>query len=157
GYDTLVAQGFTFTVDQRDTIFKTSSIEQIVDSSGTYTVSPPAAPSLIGLTTGDDTIVAPLSGATVYGTAATLNAGDSLTGGTGTDVLELIGSGTFRVDQLASFTGFESIKLNNATYSSAYLTLGSQPIEVDVSGYGYIFVNSPSNWNSSDIVNGDTT
>jgi CheY-like chemotaxis protein len=42
---------------------------------------------------------------TVYGTAATLNAGDSLTGGPGTNVLELIGSGTFDISQLASFTG----------------------------------------------------
>jgi len=36
GQDTMVAQGFTFTADQRDTIFKTSSIEQIVDGSGAY-------------------------------------------------------------------------------------------------------------------------
>ena len=40
------------------------------------------------------------------GTAATLNSGDSLTGGAGTDALALYGSGTFRVDQLATFTGF---------------------------------------------------
>ena len=45
------------------------------------------------------------------------------------------GSGTFRVDQLATFTGFERIRLNNATsYGSANLTLGSQPIEVDATG-----------------------
>ena len=54
---------------------------------------------------------------TVYATAATLNAGDSLTGGAGTDVLALVGSGTFRVDQLATFTGFERIRLDNATNS----------------------------------------
>ena len=71
---------------------------------------------------------------TVYAAAATLNAGDSLTGGAGTDVLELIGSGTFRIDQLASFTGFESVRPNNATNSFANLTLGSQPIEVDEPG-----------------------
>ena len=60
---------------------------------------------------------APSSGSTVYATAATLNAGDSLTGGAGTDVLALVGSGTFRVDQLATFTGFERIRLDNATNS----------------------------------------
>ena len=80
---------------------------------------------IVGLTTGDDTVVAPASGVTVYAAAATLNAGDSLTGGAGTDVLELIGSGTFRIDQLASFTGFESVRPNNATNSFANLTLGS--------------------------------
>jgi hypothetical protein len=49
----------------------------------------------------------------VNGTEATLNSGDSLTGGAGTDVLALFGSGTFRVDQLATFAGFETITLNN--------------------------------------------
>ena len=109
-----------------------------------------------GLTTGNDTFVAPPSGSTVYGTTTTLSAGDSLTGGTGTDVLALVGSGTFRVDQLTSFAGFESIRLNNATpYSSANLTLGSQPIEVDATGYLQVQVNSPANWNGSNIINGD--
>jgi hypothetical protein len=50
---------------------------------------------------------------TVYATAATLNAGDSLTGG-GWDVLALVGSGSSRIDQLASyFSGFERIRLDN--------------------------------------------
>jgi hypothetical protein len=57
------------------------------------------------LTTGPDTFVGGAGDNTVYGTAATLNAGDSLTGGPGTNVLELIGSGTFDISQLASFTG----------------------------------------------------
>ena len=94
---------------------------------------------------------------TVYATAATLNAGDSLTGGAGTDVLALVGSGTFRVDQLATFTGFERITLDNATNSFAQLYLGSQPIEVDATGYLTIQVNSPSNWNGSNIINGDAS
>ena len=41
GHDTLIAQGFTFTPDQRTTIFATSSIETITDPSGTYTATPP--------------------------------------------------------------------------------------------------------------------
>ena len=89
-------------------------MEKIVDQTGTY-AAPPPSPGVVGLTTGNDTIVTPSSGSTVYATAATLNAGDSLTGGAGTDVLALVGSGTFRVDQLASFTGFERIRLDNAT------------------------------------------
>jgi hypothetical protein len=109
------------------------------------------------LTTGADTVVGGASDDTVYGTAATLNAGDSLTGGAGTDVLALVGSGTFRVDQLANFSGFERITLDNATFQFANLTLGSQPIEVDATGYLSIGINSPSNWNGSDIINGDAS
>ena len=123
----------------------------------TDVVASTAGPGVVGLTPGNDTFVAPSSGSTVYATAATLNAGDSLTGGAGTDVLALVGSGTFRVDQLASFIGFESIRLNNATNSFASLTLGSQPIEVDVTGYASIYVNSPSNWNGSNIINGNAS
>jgi Ca2+-binding RTX toxin-like protein len=52
GQDTLLAPSLTFTADQRTAIFKTSSIETITDSSGTYT-SPlvsqtaPAAPVIM--------------------------------------------------------------------------------------------------------------
>jgi hypothetical protein len=101
GHDTLIAQGLTLTAAQRTEIFATGSIETITDQSGTYN-APPPSPGVVGLTTGNDTFVAPASGSTVYANSATLNAGDSLTGGAGTDVLALIGSGTFRVDQLAS-------------------------------------------------------
>ena len=109
------------------------------------------------LTAGADTVVGGAADDTVYATAATLNAGDSLTGGAGTDVLALVGSGTFHVDQLASFTGFERITLDNATNSSAQLYLGSQPIEIDATGFLSIQVNSPSNWNGSNIINGDAS
>ena len=86
------------------------------------------------LTTGPDTFVGGPEDDTVNGTAATLNAGDSLTGGAGNDALALYGSGTFQVDQLATFTGFESITLNNFTSGAANLYLGSQSIAV--TGYG---------------------
>ena len=105
------------------------------------------------------------------GTAATLNAGDSLTGGAGTDALALYGSGTFRVDQLATFTGFESITLNNFTSGFATLYLGSQSIAVTGygsgseqvylgsgavtfqggSGYNYVYSTSASNWNAGEF------
>src|SRR5262249_52367508 len=104
---------------------------------------------------GNDTFVAPASGSTVYGTAATLTPGDSLTGGAGTDVLSLVGSGNFNVDQLATFTGFEKITLDNPTLQSAFLTLGGQPIEVDVTGSAAIFANSPANWNGSNVIKGE--
>ena len=133
GSDTITAQGFAFSADQRNAIFATASVERIVDASGTYT-APPQNPNVFTLTTGSDTVTGTASNDTVNGTAATLNAGDSLTGGAGTDVLALYGSGTFRVDQLATFTGFESITLNNFTSGCAALYLGSQSIAV--TGYG---------------------
>ena len=104
GQDTIVAQGFVFTADQRNAIFATASIEKIIDASGTYT-APPPNPGTFTLTTGTDTVAGGAEDDTVNGTAATLTAGDSLTGGGGNDVLALYGSGTFRVDQLAAFTG----------------------------------------------------
>src|SRR6516164_3709561 len=130
GQDTLVAQGFTLTAGERAEIFASSSIETIIDPTGTYNAAPPS-PGIVALTTGNDTFVAPASGSTVYATSATLNAGDSLTGGPGTDTLVLVGLGTYRIDQLASFTGFENIKVENNSGNDASLTLGNQPIEVD--------------------------
>src|SRR3954451_21952459 len=58
------------------------------------------------LTTGVDTVAGSGINDLVDGTAETLNSGDSLTGGAGSDELRLSGSGTFRLDELATFTGF---------------------------------------------------
>ena len=69
----------------------------------------------------------------------------------------MVGSGNFSLDQLATFTGFERVTLDNAIGSSAQLTLGSQAIEVDATGNLSISVNSPSNWNGSDVINGDAS
>src|SRR5262249_25596131 len=106
------------------------------------------------LTTGVDTFVGGPGANTVYGTAATLNAGDSLAGGTGSNVLQLIGGGSFNISQLASFARLWSIKLNNPTNKSPRITPNAQPIEVDATGSVFISVNSASNWNSNDVVNG---
>jgi hypothetical protein len=126
------------------------------------------------LTTGPDTFVGAPGSNTVNGTAATLNAGDSLTGGAGTNVRALYGSGTFRIDQLAAFTGFESITLNNYTNGSASLYLDSHPVSVTGlgsgsealflgggqttyeggPGYNAIYSYTVSNWNPSDVING---
>jgi hypothetical protein len=106
------------------------------------------------LTVGADTVAGGAADDTVFTTAATLNAGDSLTGGAGTDFLVLVGSGSFDISQLATFTGFERIRLDNATNSFAGLKLGSQPIEVDATGLLSISV-TPSSWNGGNIINGD--
>src|SRR4051812_3570128 len=108
------------------------------------------------LTSGADTFVGDAADDTVNGTAATLNAGDRLTGGAGTDVLALYGSGTFRIDQLAVFTGFETISLNNFTNGSAYLYLGNQPLKVTGVGSGgeWIQSSSAANWNVTNVIDG---
>ena len=108
------------------------------------------------LTTGSDNVTGTTTNDTVYATAATLNSGDSLTGGAGTDVLALVGSGSFDIGLFATFTGFERITLDNNTTSLANLRLGSQPIEVDAAGYSSIQVSSPSNWNGSNIISGSS-
>src|SRR5262249_18426498 len=95
------------------------------------------------------------SGSTVYGTRTSLTSGDSLTGGPGTDVLALVGPGGFNLAQLATFTGFDKITLDNLTSQLAILTLGSQPIEVDATGDMEILANSSANWNGSNVINGD--
>jgi MFS family permease len=88
----------------------------------------------------------------------------------------LYGSGIFQIDQLAAFTGFENITLNNFTSGVAELDLGSQPIAV--TGYGsgsdrlylgsgaitfhggsgpnHIFSNSASNWNAGNVIDGSS-
>jgi Ca2+-binding RTX toxin-like protein len=125
GTDTITALGFTFSAGQRDTIFATISVERIVDSSGTYT-APSPGPNLFTLTTGSDTVNGTAGNDTVNAGAATLNPADSLTGGPGADTLALWGSGTFRVDRLAAFTGFETVTLNNYTSDNVAVFLGSQ-------------------------------
>jgi hypothetical protein len=54
GTDTLTAQGFVLSADQRNAIFATASVERIVDASGTYTVDnaneAPAAVALANAT-----------------------------------------------------------------------------------------------------------
>lgn len=67
-------------------------------------------------TTGDDLVNAL--------TASTLNAGDSLDGGAGTDILTLYGGGTFDLSALAQFVNFETINLFNTSTTAAALTLG---------------------------------
>ena len=75
------------------------------------------------LTVGADTMVGGAADDTVLGTAATLNATDSLTGGAGIDTLVLSGAGTYRIDRLATFTGFESIRLKSGSGSVSYTHL----------------------------------
>jgi hypothetical protein len=180
GQDTIVANGFAFTADQRNAIFATASIEKIIDTSGTYTaagpVNPPPAPTVIELTTGNDVVNSSLPNLVVNASAATLNDGDQLSAG-GSGTLALYGSGTFHVDQLATFSGFSNIALNNYTNGYATLYLGSQPVTVTGLGSGnetlylgngqttynggsgydqIISLSAETNWNSADAINAGT-
>ncbi|WP_189338552.1 beta strand repeat-containing protein [Sphingobium sp. SCG-1] len=134
GQDSIVVSGLTLTSAQRDQIF-TGSVERITDASGTYTKAAVPAGTTV-LTTGNDTVL-PLGGdQVVAATSATLTAmtmtydgtttryfGDQLDGGAGYDVLSLTGSGNFNLSTLLQFTGFEEVRLTNATSSAASLTL----------------------------------
>ena len=75
------------------------------------------------MTPNPDTFVGTVADETVQGTALTLNAGDSLDGGAGYDVLQLFGSGNFDLSALAQFTGFEQVDLTNIAGGVSNLTL----------------------------------
>jgi hypothetical protein len=77
------------------------------------------------LTTGADTIVGTPADDTVEGTAATLNATDSLDGGGGYNTLALFGSGTFDLSSLAQFVNFQEVDVTNITGGQSNLTLGN--------------------------------
>ncbi|HEX8302688.1 Ig-like domain-containing protein [Sphingomonas sp.] len=121
GNDTVQVVGAALTADQRDYLFAVSSIETLIDSSGTY-AAPVSGGNLIRLTTGTDTVVADPGDVTVNATALTLNAADVLAGGAGTDTLAIYGTGTFNLNSF-NVTGFEEVKLVNNTTTTVSLTL----------------------------------
>jgi RTX calcium-binding nonapeptide repeat (4 copies) len=133
GADTIMATTLTLTEAQRGQIFVTASIETIVDNGGTH-VSPFDAATL-RLTTGNDVIVVPPEGGEVGGTAATLGNGDSLTGGAGHDTLTLYGAGTYRLDLVSTFTGFDEIQLISSTGGLAELFL-RDGLDIEINGSG---------------------
>ena len=131
GNDTLVYIG-VLTDDQKNEIFAGGGIETVTDNNGSV-VSPFDA-SVQFLSAGTDPITLPAAGGQVVGVASTLNSGDTLTGDVGTDILSLYGAGTFRLDQVAGFTGFEEIQLINSTGTAdLYLRDG---VDIEVNGGG---------------------
>ena len=139
GNDTLQVVGVALTADQRDVLFAVSSIETLIDTSGTYT-APLATPGLIRLTTGNDTLPASPDSLTVNATAATLNTGDVLAAGnTGTDVLAIYGTGTFNLNSY-NMIGFEEIRLINNTTTQASVTLRNEAVTFTATGTGSVYV-----------------
>ena len=155
GQDTIQASGFAFTSAQKDAIFASSSIETIVDQSGTYQ-APSPDPSVIRLTTGSDTVGPSPDGLTVNATSSTLTSGDSLVGG-GHDALVLENGGNFALNGLSAFSGFSQLILDNFSNNSATVTLGSfVPASVVSGGTGFTYVSNDTvaDWNSTAAFSG---
>lgn len=68
-----------------------------------------ATVATLTLTTGADS-VGTAGNDVIVATASTFNAGDSLAGGTGFDVLKLTDAGTFDLNSLAAFSGIEAVQ-----------------------------------------------
>ena len=140
GVDTVRTDDFAFDATERAFIFGTTSIEVIEDTSGTYT-SPAAAPGTFTLTTGADAPVMSSADETVFGTADTLTTDDTLDAGDGTDGLVLYGAGTFDLNALSSFSGFESVEILNLTTTLVDLTLkegSSTDVTIVADGRSYV-------------------
>ena len=128
--------------------------------------------ALFRLTAGADPIAMPPEGGTVTGTPSTLNAGDSLTGGAGHDVLVLSGPGDVRLDELAAFSGFEEVQwgwfgnvflrdgVDVSIFASGggsktyFLGTGSEIIRGGTFVSDDFVVHAPNDLNSGDILDG---
>ncbi|MFG1359730.1 tandem-95 repeat protein [Xanthobacter pseudotagetidis] len=175
GNDTLVANGFAYTDEQRALIFATTSIETIQDSSGTHPGARDAG--ALSLTLASDTVFASASDLTVYGTAETLSPGDALAAGEGDDTLVLAGTGTFDLSTLAEFSGFEEVQLVNdfdssnsslilrdgadltvtggAHFTSFYLSTGAEKI-FGGNGGNTFYTAAPEDLTAADELHGGT-
>ncbi|TGU46632.1 hypothetical protein EN795_31550 [bacterium M00.F.Ca.ET.152.01.1.1] len=134
GSDTLIASGLTLSADQRAAIFLNTSVETIIDGSGTY-VAP------LQLTAGADTLAfgsSDLTNSTVNATAPSLNPTDSIDLGGGYDVLALFGNGSFDLNGPSVLAGVDEVRLTYVAGSGpSTLTLrDGMDVSVSVSGSG---------------------
>ena len=134
GQDTLQATNLAFTSTERDALFATSSIETIIDQSGTYTA--PVNPNVHRMTPGTDTLTLTGADETINANAVTLNASDSLNAGGGVDTLALYGASSFDLNSIAGYSGIERVNLVNFGSSSAYLQLRDGSITGVVTALG---------------------
>jgi hypothetical protein len=142
GSDVVNAPSLTFTAAERDAIFATTSIESIVDLTGTYT-APAADPNVVKLTPGTDNVSLGAGSQTINANAVTLNSSDNLAAGADTDTLALFGSGTFDLNTLAGYSDIEQVQLVNFTGSSAslYLRNGTtSAVSTNGTGSSYVYV-----------------
>ncbi|HMN88333.1 MAG TPA: tandem-95 repeat protein, partial [Bauldia sp.] len=92
--------------------------------------------ALVTLTEDDDPVAMPETGGYVVGTATTLNAGDSLAGGAGHDVLALYGNGAYRLDQVAAFSDFDEVQLVTDSLSGTMEVHLPGELDLDVTATG---------------------
>jgi len=119
GNDILDASSVALTETQRSVIFAQGSIETIKDASGTYSA---VAGSSINLTTGNDVITGDAQDSEIRATSQTLNPGDQIDGGGGSDTLALYGAGSFDL-RIQLLTGIEQVNLiNDAGGATVYLS-----------------------------------
>jgi hypothetical protein len=123
GPDTLVISNLTLTDVQRAQLFAQGSIESITDAAGTHARKPG-----VTLTLTADTVAGGVEDSTIVATAVTLNPTDKINAGGGLDTLELVGSGTFRIDQLAELSGVERLTMTNDPGSAATVYLRGSAI-----------------------------
>ena len=91
------------------------------------------------LTTANDTVATPATGAYVVGIGTTLNPGDRLTGNTGRDSLLLYNAGNFRVNQLTTFASFEEIQLISFVGTADLFLRDGVDITINGGGGGKIY------------------
>ncbi|WP_108463697.1 VCBS domain-containing protein [Devosia indica] len=135
GFDTIETATFAFTTDERAFIFNSSSIEQIIDTSGVYH-APPLPPETYKLTVGSDTLALGATNDTVNANAQTLNSTDNLDAGAGDDILALYGSGSFNLNSLAAFAGFETVRYSSDSSSNQIYLRNGTTVDVETSGIG---------------------
>ncbi len=123
GTDTIVISGNNVTFNLNNlagfTGFENVNLTGIADSltlkDGQNLTVNAGSNNTIALGTGNDTVIFASNANVVkgaIGTGATLNAGDNLTGGSNNDTLMISGnSGSFDLNSLSGFSGFESVTL----------------------------------------------
>ena len=108
------------------------------------------------LTTDPDTLGPSAANTQVTGTALTLNAGDNLDGGTGSNSLVLFGGGTYDLDGLAGFADFEKVHVVNITAVPVTLTLrDGTTVDVEISGTSTNQINLSDTAGAGSILGGD--
>ncbi|MEM1049354.1 MAG: cadherin-like domain-containing protein [Pseudomonadota bacterium] len=155
GPDRLEATEVALTDTERATIFGTTSIETIVDATGTYT-SDLISLSPVVLTTGPDAPTLTANADFVIGTTSTLNAEDTLIGGDDVDVLRLFderGNNTvYDFNTLAELSEFESIEAYIIFDEASTFTLRDGPTaSLDLFGIGENTINLTGTTNAARI------
>jgi Ca2+-binding RTX toxin-like protein len=113
----------------------------------------------VTLTTAADTLLGSSTNIQLTGNALTLNPGDNLDGGDGSDSLVLFGGGTFDLNGLAGFANFEGVQVVNFTMTPVTLTLrDGTTSDVAINGIAFTTqINLLGTTSAGSILGGDGT